>query len=102
MASPNFHDLVFDGALDVIATCVRVDACTTEPTTYTEATSTYTVGNYTLTAGAGAADYLAFTRTSGGNVLVAVIDGDGDTINNGSPWTLAAVDVAEFRDPVNE
>lgn len=132
MASPNFHDLVFDGALDVIATCVRVDACSTEPTTHTEATATFTVGNYTLTAGAGggdwtiangdtsgrkltlgaqsgnnatgtgAANFLAFTRTSPSSQLIAVIDGDGDTLNSGSPWTIAATDVSEFRDPTNE
>jgi hypothetical protein len=132
MASPNWHDDVYDGALDVVATAIRVDVCTTEPTNYTEATSTYSVGNYTLTAGDGNGDwtiangdtsgrkvtmgaqsgnnatgdgdanFLAFTRTSPGNQLLGVIDGDGDTLNNGSPFTIAATDVLEIRDAVDE
>lgn len=49
MASPNWIDAVYDGGLDYIETnATRVDVCTTEPTTYAEATSTYTVANYTL------------------------------------------------------
>ena len=128
MASPNWSDTVLDGGLNVIAdNATRVDICTTEPTTYAEATSTYTVANYTLTAGAGngdwtlangdtsgrkltlgaqsgnngtatgAANFLAFTN--GTNTLYGVIDGDGDTVNSGSPVNISAVDVWEVRDP---
>lgn len=127
MASPNWADAVYDGALDIIAdNCTRVDICTTEPTTFTEATLTYSVGNYTLTAGDGGGDwtiangdtsgrkltlgaqsgnngtgngagnFLAFTN--GSTTLYGVIDGDGDTVNSGSPVNIAAVDVLEIRD----
>lgn len=131
MASPNWADSVYDGALDVIATATRVDVCTTEPTTYAEASSTYTVGNYTLTpgdgngdwviangdtsgrkitlqaqsgnngTGTGAANFLAFS-ISGSSTLLGVVDGDGDTVNSGSAFSIAATDVLEIRDAVDE
>jgi hypothetical protein len=128
MASPNFVDAVLDASLAFLAdNCDRVDICTTEPTTFAEATTTFTVANYTLTAGAGggdwtiangdtsgrkltlgaqsgnngtgtgAANFLAFTN--GTDTLYGVIDGDGDTVNSGSPVNIAAVDVLEIRDP---
>jgi hypothetical protein len=128
MASPNLHDNVFDAALDEIATCTAVHACSAEPANHA-GIAAVSLGSYTLTAGAGngdwtiangdtsgrkitlgaqsgnngtatgAADFLAFTD---GTTMKAVIDGDGDTINSGSPWTISATDVVEFRDPINE
>lgn len=128
MASPNLHNDVFDAALAKIATCTAVHACTAEPANHA-GIAAVTVGNYTLTAGAGngdwvvadgdtsgrkltltaqsgnnatgtgAADFMAFTD---GATLLCVIDGDGDTLNSGSPWTIAATDVVELRDPINE
>ena len=47
----------------------------------------------------GAVDCLAL---SDGTTLLGVIDGDGETINAGSPWTTSAVDVLEIRAAVNE
>lgn len=128
MASPNFHNDVYDAALAELATATAVHACTAEPANHA-GIAAVTVGNYTLTAGAGngdwviadgdtsgrkltltaqsgnnatgtgAANFLAFTD---GTTLQGVIDGDGDTLNSGSPWTIAATDVVELRDPVNE
>lgn len=128
MASPNLHNDVYDAALAEIATCVTVHACTAEPANHA-GIAAVSVGSYTLTAGAGngdwtiadgdtsgrkltlgaqsgnngtgtgAANFLAFTD---GTTMLCVIDGDGDTINSGSPWTIAATDVVEMRDPVNE
>jgi hypothetical protein len=124
MASPNFANAVIDGGPDFLeANCTRVDICTTEPTTYAEATSTYTVANYTLdgtdwtiadgdtsgrkiTLGAqsgnngtatGAGNFLAFT--DGISVLYAVIDADGDTVNSGSAANITATKVWESADP---
>lgn len=128
MASPNWSDAVFDGALDVIANnCTRVDVCSTEPTTYAEATSTYTLGNYTLTAGDGLGDwviangdtsgrkltlnqqtgntatgagngnFLAFT--DGSSVLYGVINGNGGVVAVGVQLEISVVDVLEIRDP---
>jgi len=128
MASPSWHDDVYDAALAEIATATAVHACTAEPANHA-GIAAVTIGNYTLTAGLGGgdwtaaagdtsgrkltlgaqsgnnatgsgdADFLAFTD---GSTLLGVIDGDGDTLNSGSPWTIAATDVIEIRDPVNE
>jgi len=128
-ASPNWADAVYDGALNIIAdNATRVDVDTTEPTNYSQATTTgtYSVGNYTLTAGSGngdwlvddgatdgrelnllaqsgnngtatgAANFVAFT--DGSSTLYGVIDGDGDTVNSGSPFTIAATIVLTIRD----
>lgn len=125
MASPSFHDTVLDGGLTKLCTATRVDACTTEPTTLVEATTTYSVGNYTLTAGTGNGDWTIANDTSGrkatleaqsgnngtatgaanflafsdGTTLLGVVDGDGDTVNNGSPWTIAATKIWGIADP---
>ncbi len=46
-------DTVFDNGLAVLDTNgIRLDICSTEPTTYTEATATYTLGNDTVNTGA--------------------------------------------------
>lgn len=46
-------DTVFDNGLTVLDTNgTRIDICSTEPTTYTEATSTYSLGNDTVNTGA--------------------------------------------------
>jgi len=46
-------DTVFDNGLTVVDTNgTRLDICSTEPTTYTEATSTFTLGNDTVNTGA--------------------------------------------------
>ena len=46
------NDLAFDACLSYIDTGAnRLDICSTEPTTYAQATSTYTLGNtFTLAA----------------------------------------------------
>ena len=128
MASPNFADSILDGGLTALAAATRVDVCTTEPTTYGQATTTgtYSVANYTLTAGTGNGDWLIADDTSGrkctllqqsgsngtatgaGNFLAftngtdtlyGVVDADGDTVNSGSPVTISEVDVWSIADP---
>lgn len=119
-------DATLDDMLEIIAQATRVDVCSTQPTTYAEATSTYTLGNYTITAGAGNGDWtiangdssgrkltlgaqsgnnatadgtaghLAFTN--GVDTLYHVITCTAETTNNGSPLDINAVDVAEISD----
>lgn len=128
MVSPNLHNNVYDGALDVLATSNIVHACTAEPANQA-GIAAVTVGNYVLTAGDGGGDWtIADGDTSGrkltlgaqsgnnatgtgaalflafsdGVTLLGVIDGSGETLNSGSPWTLAALDVVEMADPINE
>lgn len=46
---------VFDNGLSTLTSNgTRIDICSTEPTTYAEATSTYTLGNDTITIGSPA------------------------------------------------
>lgn len=63
----------------------RVDICSQEPTTYTEATSTYTLGNKT-SASVGAPTN---GDTSGRKVVVAAItDGSVTATGTASHWAL--------------
>jgi hypothetical protein len=128
MAVPKWDDTVYDAALNEIAEATAVHVCTAEPANHA-GIAAVTVGNYTLTAGAGNGDWtIANGDTSGrkltlgaqsgnnatgtgdgdvvaftdGSVLKGCIAGDGDTLNSGSPFTIAATDVVELRDPVNE
>lgn len=125
---PQCDDAVFDAALAKIATCTAVHACPSIPANHA-GIAALTKGTYTLTAGSGGGDWLiangdtsgrkltlsaqsgnngtatgvcAYLAFTDGTTMLYVCDGDGDTINSGSPWTIAAVDVAEFLDPVNE
>lgn len=120
-------DATIDDMLAIIAdNCTRVDVCSTQPTTYAQATSTYTLGNYTLTAGDGNGDWviadgdtsgrkLTLQAQSGNNASadgtaghLAFTDGtsrlyyvttvSSETTNSGSPLNISAVDVLELRD----
>lgn len=66
-------DATIDAMLAVIANAVdRIDICSTQPTTYTEATSTYSLGNVALTLGAGNGDWtLANGDVSGRKLTMA-------------------------------
>ena len=128
MASPNLHNDVYDAALDEIATCTSVHICSSEPANHA-GIAAVSLGNYTVTAGDGNGDWtIGDGDTSGrkitlgaqsgnnatgdgdadfvvgtdGTTMLFVIDGDGETVNSGSPFTIAATDVFEFRDPINE
>ena len=119
-------DATLNSMLAVVAAGTRVDVCSTQPTTYAEATSTYTLGNYTLTAGDGNGDWtIAAGDTSGRKLTLeaqtgnnatadgtaghlAITDGvstllhvttvSSETTNSGSPLNISAVDVIELRD----
>ena len=116
-------DEALDGGLDYLTTNgSRIDICSQEPTTYAEATSTYTLGNKTG-ASVGAAQA---GDTSGRKVTVAAVtdgsvtatgtashwaltDGTGEllaveelsatqSVTSGNTWTVSAYDI-EFPDP---
>lgn len=118
-------DPVYDAALAKIATCTRVSACTSQPANFA-GIAAVSVGNYTLTAGDGSGDWviangdtsgrkITLTAQSGnngtgtgaanflafddGSVLQAVVVASGQTINSGSPWTIAQFKVFEMLDP---
>jgi len=84
---PYLNDEIFDQGLDYADTNgTRVDICyTQEPTTYTEATSTYTCGNKTgLNTGATEAGV-----TDGRRVIVpAITDGSVTATQTAGWWAL--------------
>ena len=123
----NFPDATADAALAIVAGATKVDVCTSDPGTTWASISGASVGNYTLTAGTGGGDWLIQagdasgrkvtllaqsgqngTGTGAANFLVFhngvdtiyfTSDGDGDTVNSGSPFTIAEYDVWEITDP---
>lgn len=117
---PFINDSIFDNGLTSIASATsrRMDLCqTAEPTTYTEATSTNTIGNKTgLTMGAienGATDgrRVQSPAFSDGTVTTAATGGwwaltdatsvlhaagavsASQAVSIGNPWSLAAVSI---------
>lgn len=117
------NDEVLDQGLDYLTTNgSRVDICSTEPTTYAEATSTYTLGNKTgasvgaatngdtsgrkvtiasisdgSVTGTGTAGYWALTN--GSNALLAAgALSSSRGVTSGDTFTLTAIDI-EIPDP---
>lgn len=65
-------DGVMDAALAYIAECDLMTVCSAQPTTYTEAATTYALADVTLTAGDGNGDYtIANGDTNGRKVTIA-------------------------------
>lgn len=109
------NDEVFDQGLDYADTNgTRIDICSQEPTTYTEATSTYTLGNDTVNTGApeaGAVDgrrcivpaitagsvtgtgtAADWALTNGAAILVATGDlSSSQSVTSGNTFTLDAI-----------
>ena len=80
------HDDLMDLLLDALSTDgTRLDLCSAEPTTYTEATSTYTRGNKTsITYNAPANG-----DTSGRKVMTVAITGlVGTSTGNATHWAI--------------
>ena len=65
------HNDVLDAALDEVATCTRMTACTAAPTSVAEATSTYSLAIITMTGGR----YVNADDTSGRKCTVAQLTG---------------------------
>lgn len=118
----SLNDEVLDQGLDWLdANGTRLDICSQEPTNYTEATSTYTLGNDTINTGApqdGDTDgrKVVVPAVSGASVTasgtashVAVTDGTSvlclaealsasQAVTSGNTFNTAAFDVT-LRDP---
>jgi hypothetical protein len=117
-------DRVYDNGLTVLDTeANRVDICSQEPTTYAQATSTYTLGNettitisaptdgdtsgrkVTLSAISGAsvtatgtATHYAITDTSNSRLLATGSISPSQAVTSGNTFSLTAVDI-EIPDP---
>jgi hypothetical protein len=80
------HNSVLDGALDVIATANLQCACSAEPTTRTEAVTTYNLASIAMTGG----DYAnADGDTNGRKCTVGAKT--GDTVDNSGTATHVAL-----------
>lgn len=81
-------DSVFDSGLSILTNSgSRLDICTTEPTTYTQATSTYTLGNKTgITVGSPA------DRTGGGREVTVSAISAGSVTGTGTAAFYAITD----------
>lgn len=87
------NDRVFDNGLTVLDTeANRIDVCSQEPTTYTAATSTYTLGNSTSLSGAAPSD-----RSGGGREVVFAAITDGSITGTGTATHYAISDTSNSR-----
>lgn len=86
-------DRVFDSGLGILNSEVnRLDICSQEPTTYTEATSTYTLGNKTSPTVSSPAD-----RSGGGREVTVSAISDGSVTATGTATHFALVDTNNSR-----
>lgn len=86
-------DYVFDAALSKLDTeANRLDICSTEPTTYTQAITTYSLGNKTSLSVGAPAD----RSPNGRKVTVAAIT-DGNVTATGTAAYWSIVDTANSR-----
>ena len=86
-------DRVFDNGLTVLDTeANRIDICSTEPTTYAQATSTYTLGNSTSLSIGAPAD-----RSGGGREVTVAAISDGSVTGTGTAAYYAIVDTSNSR-----
>jgi len=87
------NDVVLDSGLDILDTAAdRFDICSQEPATYTEATSTYTLGNKDHGASGTAFGAPQDGDTSGRKVAsTAVTDGSVTGTGTASHWAASEV-----------
>ena len=121
---PTLNDRCFDNGLTVLDTeANRVDICSQEPTTYAQATSTYSLGNTTSisisaptdgdtsgrkvtlaaitgasVSGTGTATHYAISDTSNTRLLVTGALSASQAVTSGNTFSLNAVDI-ELNDP---
>jgi hypothetical protein len=90
---PFINDRVFDNGLTVLDTeANRLDICSTEPATYTAATSTNTLGNKTSLSVGAPTD-----RTPSGRKVVVAAITDGTVTGTGTATHWAITDTANSR-----
>jgi hypothetical protein len=82
---PFLSDEVFDQGLDYAdVNGTQIDICSQEPTTYTEATSTFTLGNDTVNTGAPVAGVVDGRRA----IVPAITAGSVTGTGTGTHWGL--------------
>jgi len=87
------NDRVFDNGLTVLDTeANRLDICGTEPTTYAQATSDYTLGNKTSITISAPGD-----RSGGGREVTVSAISDGTVTGDGTASYYAITDTSNSR-----
>ena len=66
------NDLMLDAALSYVDDCTILTVCSAQPTTYTEAVTTYKLADVVMTAGAGTGDYTLANGDVSGRKLTVV------------------------------
>lgn len=90
---PYLNDRVFDNGLTVPDTEANsLHICSEEPSTYTEATSTYTLGNKSTPTVSAPAD-----RAGGGREVTVSAIADGSVTADGTATHYALVDTGNSR-----
>lgn len=117
---PYLNDYVYDNGLNYLDTAtLDLHICSQEPTTYAQATSTYTLGNKAgvsvgapdagspngrkvtvaaitggTTTGTGNATHYALVEPSNSRLVAAnALSGGGQAVTAGNPWDLAAFNI---------
>lgn len=86
------HDSVLDAALDVIATATTMSLCSQQPTTRTEAITTYMLADVTMVAGDGNGDYTIGNGDSSGRKLTMTAQAGEAVTNSGTGTHIALCD----------
>lgn len=91
------NDRVLDQGIKILDDeCDRIDICSQEPATYTEATSTYSLGNKDHGAG-GSAFGAPADRSPSGRKVSSVAVTDGAVTDDGTASHYACSDVTNTR-----
>ena len=87
------NDAIMDAGLDVIATATRQIACSAQPTTYTEANSTYALAGVTLAGG----DFTKANGDTNGRKVTIAAKSSVLIDTSGTPNHVALVLVASSK-----
>jgi len=88
-------DAVLDGFLDLIAAATGMSACSAQPTTRTEAVTTYMLATHVMTPGNGNGDFTIADDTSG-RKLTMTAQADVTITNSGSATHIALTDATNI------
>lgn len=85
------NDTGLDQALAWFADCDALHICSAQPTTYAEATSTYSLGSVALTAGDGNGDFTIGNGSVDGRALTVAAQTVASASGNGTVTHVAIV-----------
>lgn len=88
----SLNDAVIDAALAKVATGTILTVCSTEPTTRTEAVTTYKLADIVMTAGDGNGDYTIGNGDVSGRKLAVAQQADIDIDSSGTALHVAICD----------